>query len=717
MVAGFFVSGVSMAVPVEKRERKKSSRMIVGQEQPVDVQGHPLDSDEMRQLLSDLRQHWRQERRLQAENRAEMAKDEAFYDGDQWDDDDKKVLEERFQLPLVYNVTKITVNWILGVERKSRADFKVLPRRKEGGRDAENKTKLLKYLSDVNKSPYCRSKAFEDAVKAGVGWLEEGVRSDYGSEPLFERHESWRNIWRDHLSVAPDMSDARFLFRSKVVDLDWAQAMFPDRAQSLKVESENVSKLYPHMLEDYEFLESPEFDDATENDIDAENTRPRVRIIECWYRQTPQAVKVVKAPGAAYDGAIYDETDPVLQYLVDNGFVGLVDAVRSPVFVAIWCGRTFLMHSRTPYRHNRLPFIPIWCYRRAKDGEPYGMIRDLRDPQSDLNKRMSKAQFLLSSNQVITEEGAAPDLNSVFEEAQRPDGMIVLKQGKLSAGALQLRRETALASEHVQLANQDRAFIEEIGGVTNELMGRETNAVSGAAIQARQNQGMTSTAVVFDNMYFAMQTAGELQLSHIEQFYDEQKVFRLTGENSAKVDFTEINVDDDITAMKADFVISQQDYRETVRQAQFTELMELMQSLANTAPDIALAVLDLVFDMSDIPNRDEFVARIRKITGQSDPAEEKSPEQQQAEAMKEQAEADAQQKQQALAEAAAKAEVSAKEAQALKAQVEAQAKRLEMMEKAMNLAGLVAVTPQLTMSADTIMEGAQEALPVPGIGG
>ena len=79
-----------MAVPVEKRERKKSSRMIVGQEQPVDVHGHPLDSDEMQQLLTDLRQHWRTERRLQAENRVEMEKDEAFYDGDQWDDDDKK---------------------------------------------------------------------------------------------------------------------------------------------------------------------------------------------------------------------------------------------------------------------------------------------------------------------------------------------------------------------------------------------------------------------------------------------------------------------------------------------------------------------------------------------------------------------------------------------------------------------------------------------------
>lgn len=706
-----------MAVSVEKRTRKKKSLLIIGEESPVDVAQHPLDSEEAQSILRNLRMFWRQARKFQSENRKEMAKDEAYYDGDQWDDEDKAILLERFQLALVFNVTKTTINWILGSERKARIDYRCLPRRKDGTADAESKTKLLKYLSDVNKSPYTRSQAFEEAVKGGVGWLEEGVRSDYGSEPLFERHESWRNIWYDHLSKERDMSDARYIMRSKVVDLDWAQAMFPDRAQSLKVESENVNRLYPYWPEDEDITDSDEFDDPLENDIDSDYSRPRVRLVECWYRQAPQAVKVIKSPGAAYDGAIYDETDPVLSYLVNNGFVGLVDAVRSPVYVAIWCGNTFLQHARTPYRHNRLPFIPIWCYRRAKNNAPYGVIRDLRDPQSDLNKRMSKAQFLLSSNQVITEEGAASDLNEVFDEAQRPDGRIVLKQGKLAEGAIQLRRETALAAEHVQLANQDRSFIEEIGGVTNELMGRQTNAVSGAAIEARQNQGMTSTSVVFDNMYYALQAAGEMQLSLVEQYYDEQKVFRLIGEsNPRQSEFTEINVDDDITAMKADFVVSQQDYRETIRKAQFGQLMELMQSLANTAPEIALAVLDLVFDMSDIPNRDEFVGRIRKITGQSDPGQEKTPEEQMAQQQKEQAEAEAQQRQLALAEQAATAEMAIKEAQALKVQVEAQAKRLDMFEKAMNIAETVAINPSLTEAADTIIEGAQAAMPAPAMG-
>jgi hypothetical protein len=46
---------------------------------------------------------------------------------------------------------------------------------------------------------------------------------------------------------------------------------------------------------------------------------------------------------------------------------------------ALWTGDS-------PYRHNRFPLTPLWCYRRARDGMPYGMIRDIRDPQEDLQQ-------------------------------------------------------------------------------------------------------------------------------------------------------------------------------------------------------------------------------------------------------------------------------------------------------------------------------------------
>jgi hypothetical protein len=108
----------------------------------------------------------------------------------------------------------------------------VLPREEGAVQTAGVKTKVLKYLSDVNNSPFQRSRAFEDAVKGGIGWTEVGVRSDPGAEPIYNRYESWRYIWFDSFGNELDQSDWRYMFRAKSIDTDIGEAYFPDRGTS-----------------------------------------------------------------------------------------------------------------------------------------------------------------------------------------------------------------------------------------------------------------------------------------------------------------------------------------------------------------------------------------------------------------------------------------------------------------------------------------------------
>lgn len=670
---------------------------------------HPLDSPAVKERWDQVREWRRQAHIAQRDNRREQALDAAFYDGKQWREEDVKVLEARGQAPLVFNVIKNTVNWVLGTERKSRIDYRVLPRGKEDVNAAKTKEKVIKYTQDVSKAHYHRSRAFSDASRVGIGWLELGVRSDPDEEPLFYRYESWRNMWYDHLGVEADCSDWRFVFREKWCDLDIAQAMFPERAQALKIEAENTNRLYPYLPDDFDLM-----DPATEGDqelydaFDTYNRRERVRLIECWYR-VPASVKVLKTKGAL-NGAIYREGDPLHDYMVQYGHASLYDAVKMVVRCMIYSGSTVLQDEESPYRHNRLPFIPIFCYRRDDDNAPYGLIRDLRDPQEDLNKRRSKALFALSANRVIADEGAVADPVEAHKEANRPDGYIEVKTGK----RFEINSEKAVAAEHVEMARDDERFIQSISGVTDENLGKKTNAISGKAIEARQLQGLTTSGPVFDNLYFAVQTAGEVQLSLIEQFYTEEKVIRILGDSS-KMEFIEINkydqetgeMADDITATKADFIISQQDFRETLRLAMFESLSELVTNLASTAPNVALALLDLVVDASDLPGKEEMVARIRKITGQKDPSAEMTEEEKLADQQREQAEAEAQAKQQALMDAMAQSELMLKQFQGLNFQMDAVVKKLNAMKSAVEVAGTMAAAPELAIAADGIMEDAQ----------
>jgi len=704
---------------------------------------NPLDAPDKQDILKKLMQYRRQARVAQADNRMEMAIDEDFYDGIQLEPEDLHILMERNQPPVVYNVTKNTLNWILGTERKSRVENRVLPRKKSGASSAKSKTKLMKYTQDASKGEFEFSKAFEDAAKAGLGWIESAVRgSNTSEEPIFIRQERWRNMWFDHLGQSLDGSDWRYVFREKWVDLDYAQALFPERKDDMHVLAEGVNSLYPYLPDDVVISDTAsEFD--MESDIDSlfggpfDGMRQRVKLIECWYRTAPVHVKrmVIQdedTPFGAMQGAIYRPSNEDHKYLVNSGYFSLQDAVQMTVRCAMWAGSTFLQDALTPYNHNRFPFIPIFCYRRARDNMPYGVIRDIRDPQCDLNRRKSRSLILLTSNRVIMDKGAVDDKEEAYNEINRSDGMVEVNrddQGKPMR--FEIIKEQALAAAHVEAARDDERFINNISGVTPEQKGQSERDLSGVAIQKLAVQGETTNGVFFDNYFYARQCEGEIRLSNIEQFTDQQKEYRITGDQGTD-DFVTVNepkedgtIENSITATKADFIIVKRDYRESLRLAGLEMLTGLIQNLAKGMPQVALALLDEVFDlMDDLPNKDELVARIRKINGQHAAEDEMTPEEKQALQQSEEAAKQEQQTvkqmQETMAQlnlALAKAKVDGVEADALKSKVEAQMKKLEGYLKALEAAAVVSLAPHITEAADSLIEESQKVPGQPEEGG
>lgn len=607
---------------------------------------------------------------LQRDNRFLQMKDHDFYDGDQWEQEDIEVLKERGQLPLVFNAIKPTIDWLIGTERKTRVDYRVLPREKNDADGAEVKTNVLKYIADVNKSQYARSRAFSDAIKSGVGWIEAGIRTDPTIEPLYTGYEDWRNVWYDPLSIEPDLSDARFVIREKYVDLDVGMEMFPDRQDVLvasAVQGGAYNLIDADMLDDV---------DAERDTYDAssgvfDQCRSRVKLTECWYRQIWRGKVIRGEELGTLDGTPYDPSSMAQKGLVEEGRASVYDTVRMQVRCMIYCSAGVLQDVESPYRHNRFPLVPIWGFRKKRGNAPYGVIRGLIDPQSDLNKRRSKALFILSTNQVIADDDAVEDWDELADEVARPDGTIKKKKDSF----LEIRNTAQLAEEHVMLMNDDKSYIESTGGVTDEMMGRQTNAQSGKAIIARQDQGHAVTAELFDNLRMAHQALGEIQLSLVEQYYTDRKIVRIVGDrgqakyipiNEPQEDGSVLN---DITASIADFVVDAANFSASVRQAMFESMLNLLGQIGN--PDIAMNLLDIIVDLSDLPGKDEMVKRIRSMNGQKDPdAEEDSPEMQEA-AMQEQSTAAAQEEYQ---QAVAQLEMAERQAKVAKTNAEAKAK-------------------------------------------
>jgi hypothetical protein len=191
---------------------------------------------------------------------------------------------------------------------------------------------------------------------------------------------------------------------------------------------------------------------------------------------------------------------------------------------------------------------------------------------------------------------------------------------------------------------------------------------------------------------------------------DQEKEVLIVGDKR-KDEFLTINqqtedgqIENCITKSKSRFIIGKQDFRETLRLAMFETLSELVTNLATSMPNVSLALLDMVVDyMDDLPNKDELVARIRKINGQRSPEDDMTDEEKAQVEQQEQAEA---QKQALLEEmdiAMKQIQVATAEGQALNLNVEATMKKLETYLKALEAAGMVGMNPELTEAADALI--------------
>jgi hypothetical protein len=663
--------------------------------------GLKMDPESVR-MRHEQRKNWfLGEAARQAANRALMARSESFYDGEQWKHEDAQELRARGQRPVVYNEVKPTIDWLIGTERQTRVDFIVVAEEPgdEASEDATAKTKLMKWLDATNRAGFERSQAADDAFKAGLGWIEVGLRGDKNGPPIYIGAESWRNIIYDSRATKADMSDARFIFRIKVVDLDVALACFPDKEQEIRScmqEGEDARLFHDWLigsglissLDDFATGSNNELDYLMDSPVDLFNGRPRVLLMECWSR--------IPVPNK------------------EPNRYGIADPITWKVMCSIMTEKDTLVEAMSPFRHDRFPFIPVWAYRNKRTGLPYGPIWQMIGPQESLNHRMARALFEASSNQIKLEVGTwdkeVMDLHELREELNDPNGMAVFAAGALSGGKVQEREHQSAAIQQTNLASLDIQSLRQMSGVTGENRGLDTNATSGRAVLAKQDQGTRLTTELFDNLLLARQMEGEMVLSLAEQFIT-MPVTVITEDDKNTQQYTTLNQWDeasgqyvnDITTRQARFKVGEQAWKQTLAEAAFDSMMQVFTQLAAAAPQVVLNILDVLFEMHpNLPKKAVILERIRAINGQA-PLDGKLSPEQQADRRRKQAQAQAQFE---LQMAQMKAAVKEAQANGEKLEAETWAARLDALYQSAQAAATLMAMPQAMPVADELLRSA-----------
>lgn len=556
--------------------------------------------------------------------RAEAQREADLYDGNQLDSATLQRMQEIGIPPIIVNLIKPTVDTVIGLETKTRTDPLVRSENNESREGAEALNEKLKEGVRMTRFNRACADGFASQVKSGMGWVEVSRESDPFKYPYRVKTVHRNEIWVDWRAREPDYSDSRYLVRRKWFDADELETHFPKHKRLIR-QSMACRPLWEGPDESDSYLGRAWDIEQTTSLISEEwrdTDRRRLALYEVWYKVFTE-IWVLDLP----DGRVVELNRRDRRHLeaVAGGYIQPRKARSHRIRVAYYLGPHQLEDDPTPYSHGRFPYAPFVGYREDRSGAPYGLIRAMKSPQEEVNARRSKMLYNLSTRRVIVDDDAVKDHKQTADEVARPDSYIRTNPNRKNANGFRIDSDAGLNQQQFQLMGEAKNNVQEASGLFQEMMGRSAGSgQSGEAIKSLVEQGTQVLGEIFDNYSEGRRIAAEMLMSlmvedmaardNIEvQFedYDGQlKQVMLNQPTRDPAGYTYRT--NDVMRLRTRVVLDETPSSASYRQQVLGRMMELTKTLP---PELQAAVIDLVVDASDLPNRKAYVERIRGVTG------------------------------------------------------------------------------------------------------
>jgi len=464
---------------------------------------------------------------------------------------------------------------------------------------------LNRYVDQESEFFNEEAEAVKDMFIAGMGWLERAQRQGNDGKPrLFTRYVDPFEMFADPFGRRQDLEDYRYLIRGgRWIDLDVAIANWPDK------ESELLDCI--GMTETRTGLNSlPETPWTSENEmlyVDAQ--RSRIRPWEVWYRRKVARQVAVTKDGTKVSVQIIGEKR-AKEAIRAAGFTP-EEQIVEVMCVGIFCGMTLIHHDVSPYEHGDYPFVQ-YLYDRDKTGVPFGWVsRDIMTLQDAHNKRHSKAMHLLNTRQVIMTENAVRDTEETVEQVAKPDGVIILEQGRKIEDVFQIKENTELGQGQLAMYSHVRQAFEDAGQISQVAQGQAPGEVrSDRGLQRLEANATALDADVFRHIKAARRKGLLIQTSNIQQFFTDDMIVQITDDpNTVKV----VNISrGDLSRLRRFFVnlvlIEENDYA-TSRQQQLDMLSQTLPQVLQFGPGWA----SLLISMTDLRDKESLMQQVASM--------------------------------------------------------------------------------------------------------
>jgi hypothetical protein len=393
-----------------------------------------------------------------------------------------------------FNRIRRVCNMITGYQRKHRKSLVGVPINNDDDQTATQLTKALMWsMRNANADDVISRCIDSGTITTGISLAN--VWLDTVSDPYYPDikvdHVSYNEFLIDPYFKKLDLSDCNFVWRRKWMSKNALKGIFPGR-------EDEIDEMHPRGNRDGKFQFMAEaYNYAMLNLLSYD---------EYWYRDFREATFVTDTQsGMAFEWE--DVEDKLDEQLMRYPTARKIKKQIPTVKVAMLIDGKVFYHGSNPLQIDRYPFIPFIGYYEPE--LPYmayrcqGVVRGLRDAQYLYNRRKVIELDIIES-QINSGYKYKPDSlvnpKDIFMEGQGRG--LALKQGA-DMGDVEKIMPPDVPPSLIQLSEILGREIQEISGVSDELLGMAEDDKAGILSMLRQGAGLTTLQILFDNMDFS----------------------------------------------------------------------------------------------------------------------------------------------------------------------------------------------------------------------
>lgn len=491
---------------------------------------------------------------------AEAYKDLSYYLGNQWSLEEMSYLNNQRRSSFTYNKCRRAVNLLQGYQRKNRLASVVRPIENASEETAEILSDVLQFVMQSAGMYEDISTAFKNALTTGLCFLSPWM--DYREDPVNGdiklAIDEWNAVLFDPYMTKKDLSDCSFVARRKFLSRTEICSLLPKKR--------DVIQALPWGSRDDKFTYLPYARQW--------GMQKLLQYTEYWkpiWKEEDVLVDMITGETRRWDG------DKKRLLLFQRAFPQ-IEVMRKPVRImqlGVIVEGQLLSYEKDPFGLNDYPFVPfmttwepsydLWTWKLQS------LIRPIRDPQTEINKRRSKMVDMID-NQLntgwIAKTNSVSNPTSLYKTGQ---GQVIFMKPDAQMTDIERIRPPDISPSLFQLEALFENDTMDILGINSEMFGMAENdkiETAGVLAKMRQSAGVVNVQDIFDGLRESQKLLSRKITKLIQLHYSPEKVELITKKRPTDEFYSK-------TFSKYDIVVEEGILTDTQQQSEFVQYSAL----------------------------------------------------------------------------------------------------------------------------------------------